>query len=392
MPVLTCSRCEKRHIELELHYNCQRCSNGCWNICLNCYRAGKGCLNWFGFANAAWPKWEKLKYSGALSPGAEQPHLLIATRFTALKLSSGLLQYRLQRGLFCSNCLAWANKCYCQCDICNGGDWGFCFACVSQGKYCTHPLLSLEYKPDEPDTPPALIFCQLTPYPALFSTGKGAAAHGSVEPLTWEITCDIYFQSIQPFSPRFRCFSCVSSRSRLLNRVHGNYDICIGCYSECETTGRISPENGQRGWRRCLQGHRMIIVWFKGSSTGQRRVILSDLVGGRSLQEEASQPDNELQRWSWLDGKRVRLVTRDVSQIPPIPPGSTTDFPPDGGVGFRGRAMWPWFPEEGSSDELLFPAGVEVMEIVDVNEDWSSGVYMGVSGLFPTRFVKREST
>ncbi len=58
-PSITCARCGKEHIEYDVHYHCSTCSNGTWDICLDCYRAGKGCLHWFGFGNLAWQKWRE---------------------------------------------------------------------------------------------------------------------------------------------------------------------------------------------------------------------------------------------------------------------------------------------------------------------------------------------
>jgi hypothetical protein len=43
---------------------------------------------------------------------------------------------------------------------------------------------------------------------------------------------------------------------------------------------------------------------------------------------------------------------------------------------------------EGVLDELLFPRGAELKEIVDVNGYWYYGVYMGAQGLFPSTYVK----
>ena len=41
-----------------------------------------------------------------------------------------------------------------------------------------------------------------------------------------------------------------------------------------------------------------------------------------------------------------------------------------------------------SKDELAFPKGSEVREVVDVNGDWFFGAYMGTKGLFPAPYVK----
>lgn len=406
-PSITCSRCAKPHIEYELHYECYKCANGNWNICLNCYRTGAGCLHWFGFSTgAAWAKWEKMIANGELPSNAEAPHMLNANRYIPPKvlpggadgrrtLTSENPEKRLQSGTFCSNCQAWTNECYWKCDVCNDNDWGFCNNCVNQGKCCTHPLLPLVYKPDKSDTPPmSPTHDQQTPTSATVLTGPGVVTFGSFKPLTFRVSCDICRYPIQPSSTRYHCFSCTSSKSP--SRTPGDYDICTNCYNTLQTRGRISAENGHKGWRRCLQGHRMIVVGFDDSHGGQHRVIVNDLVGGRTLHEEPSKSLDhsglDLQQWSWLDGSQVRLVTTEVAATAPttsVGLSLTSGFPPDGGAGMKTVAQWPWYPKEGEGDnELLFPRGAEVMEAMDVNGDWFYGVYMGAKGLFPAPFVR----
>ncbi|PHH71754.1 hypothetical protein CDD80_5014 [Ophiocordyceps camponoti-rufipedis] len=70
-PSIGCSRCGKTHIEYEVHYSCGICAGGQWTICLGCYRAGKGCLHWFGFGHSAWNKWDKAQQ---LEPTTAPPH------------------------------------------------------------------------------------------------------------------------------------------------------------------------------------------------------------------------------------------------------------------------------------------------------------------------------
>lgn len=131
-PAIKCDRCRRDHIEYELHYNCAECKNGDWNICLDCYRAGKGCLHWFGFGYGAFNRWERLRRS---DPSLPEPHKLMASRFlqpTAMVASAAEDRKawstedpyeRLQSGTFCALCLAWSNECYWRCDVCNQGDW-----------------------------------------------------------------------------------------------------------------------------------------------------------------------------------------------------------------------------------------------------------------------------
>jgi len=46
-------------------------------------------------------------------------------------------------------------------------------------------------------------------------------------------------------------------------------------------------------------------------------------------------------------------------------------------------ALWNRFPLNGVDDELAFPKGAVIEEVVDINGDWSWGVYCRRSGLFP---------
>ena len=41
-PSVKCNRCDRPDIQYELHYNCPRCLTGTFNLCIRCYRAGRG--------------------------------------------------------------------------------------------------------------------------------------------------------------------------------------------------------------------------------------------------------------------------------------------------------------------------------------------------------------
>jgi len=403
-PSLTCARCSKPHIEYDLHYNCAICHSGNFNICLSCYRSGAGCLHWFGFGYAAWSKWDRLIQSRELPPDAERPHMLTANRYVPPRIAPGGAdgrrtlttddpQKRLQSGAFCANCLAWANECYWRCDFCNEADWGFCNLCVNQGRSCTHALLPLTFRPSESEPVPLTpTHDQQMPPSATILTGPGVMDIGRFKPLTFSTKCDICHYPIQPSSTRYHCFSCTS---KVPNTHPGDYDICTTCYPKLVASRRISAENGHSGWRRCLQGHRMVIVGFEDNRGGQRRVIVQDLVGGRGLHEEPfDSPDHsDLQQWSWTwaDGTRNKLVTSDVMKTAPTSaPGVViaSGFPPDGGSGMTCVALWSWYPAEGANDELLFPKGAELREVTDVNTDWFHGTYMGKRGLFPAPYAR----
>lgn len=406
-PSIACSRCRKPHIEYELHYNCHICSDGQWNICLDCYRAGKGCQYWFGFGYGAWTKWEKSRQQGndALAP----PHMLTASRYIPppskpggadgrKTLTTDNPKNRLESGTFCSKCFLWTNDCYWRCDVCNEGDWGFCNNCVNQGRSCSHMLLPLTHEamqgpqdrprsPRSPGRPPA----------ASILTGPSASSIGPFKPLKFNTSCDVCQDPIPPTQPRYHCFSCTSAL--VPDATTGDYDICFSCYNNLVAHGEVSFENGHSGWRRCLNGHRMAVIGFTEGKIGLWRYVDRDLVGGRAMRVETYEsPDlqgQELLKWSWSKGdqKWERLVAKDVKLQAPTTDGSTTFatiFPPDGGVGARAISKWPWFPQAGSTDELLFPRGAEIREIEDVNGDWFFGTYMGAKGLFPAPFVRMD--
>ncbi|KAL7626323.1 hypothetical protein AAE478_003095 [Parahypoxylon ruwenzoriense] len=404
-PSVTCSRCERPHIEYELHYNCSRCAHGQWNICLTCYRSGKGCQHWFGFGYAAFTNWERARAAG--DEDLEPSHILTPCRYRPPKYAPGGAEgrrtlttddpaNRLESGEFCARCLSWANDCFWRCLSCNEGDWGFCNNCVNQGKCCTHPLLPLAYiapaiSPHSPSGSPTPLFPR-RPRGATLSPGLNAISLGDFKPLTFTMICDICQEAIPPDDERYHCFSCTSTATR--DEQLGDHDICMDCYGNLVQNKRISDENGSDGWRRCLKGHRMAIVGFTEISGAQRRYVAQEIVGGNNLRIEAyegeeQQPGLPLQKWSWRssDGPRLeRLVTIDVAATAPTL--GTDLFPPDGGVGLKAVAKWSWYPQAGAEDELLFPRGAEVREIEDVNGEWFFGHYMGAEGLFPAPYVR----
>ncbi|RGP67504.1 cysteine synthase [Fusarium longipes] len=334
-------------------------------------RAGKGCLYWFGFGYGAWAKWEKARQQQGDSSLAK-PHMLNASRYRPPRTAPGGAdgrktlttddpRHRLESGTFCANCSAWTNDCYWRCNICNEGDWGFCNDCVNQGRSCTHTLLPLAHEATQPNqgrsgSPPR---SPGRPTAATILKGPNASNIGPFKPLTF------------------------TTRTLVSDATPGDYDICSSCYGNLVVQRQISPENGHSGWRRCLNGHRMVVVAFTDGKIGLWRYIAQDLVGGRGLKSDAPEKpeyrEQGLLKWVWHDEDQelARLVTRDVSETAPTESGFTQAFPPDGGVGMKATARFGWYPKAGADDELLFPRGAEIKEIEDVNGEWFFGAYMG---------------
>ncbi|KAL9074746.1 MAG: hypothetical protein Q9161_002115 [Pseudevernia consocians] len=203
-------------------------------------------------------------------------------------------------------------------------------------------------------------------------------------PLTFRTKCDICTYPIPPSTTRFHCPQCND----------GDYDICTTCYLRLVQTGRINAENGPRGWRRCPNGHRMIVIGFEDSVQGQRRIVLEDLVGGHALNDTT---DSEGKVWRWRDetqraqAKTMSKAVNGRSSSGPTPhPNDMAGgkYPPNGGVGMRVLAMWSYWPQEGVVDELAFPKGAEIRECEDINGDWFLGVYCGRKGVFPGNYCR----
>jgi hypothetical protein len=166
----------------------------------------------------------------------------------------------------------------------------------------------------------------------------------------------------------------------------------------------------------------MIVTAFKadGADSGQRRVVLNDLVGGVKMSEQdialwqqnldsspASAPPSAFTakgQWTWQDGTpdpaestdslqqygsgARRTRSKKANLLGNVSSDSSKKgnrFPPNGGFGKKCVALWSYYPEEGEAGagELMFPKGAMVGEVEEINEDWAEGVYMGERGLVP---------
>jgi hypothetical protein len=384
-PSISCSRCEKSDIQYSLHYKCDKCSGGNFNLCLGCYRAGKGCLNWFGFGRSALTRYRPQAASGSDYANHDPPHVLSARRYDQSTT-------RLELGLFCDGCQAFANACYWHCNTCNDGAWGYCNVCVQQGKHCTHPLASAAYHEASNSThrhsPSELYPPPLTPTNSAFhfavsSTNMPVLPHvsnpSSYVAINLTSYCDICHYSIPPSYTRFHCNTC--------NK--GNYDICNFCYHSIVNTGKIARENGPSGWRRCLRSHRMSVVGYEDREYGPHRIVVHDMIGGWALKEiPLTSTSTQQDGWRWKENDGTAKTTSVASSSSKLFNASPHALPPSGGIGLKVQALWSYFPGDGVKDELSFPRHAIITEVENINGDWFWGVYCGSKGLFPGNYVR----
>ncbi|WPH02741.1 Hypothetical protein R9X50_00560900 [Acrodontium crateriforme] len=345
-PAVKCDRCNKTDIQYDLHYHCSWCRGGHFDLCLSCYRGGRGCEHWFGFGYMAYERWHRSAPPEGRTSSHERPHVLSPRRYvrhTVENPATGDTE-TLQEGAFCEICFSSANESYWYCGWCLEGAWGVCSTCLERGKHCTHPLLPIAHlnslrTPASHQDPTKTSFINL---PHLRQDSYSIMATPATD-------CDICHRTIPPTNTRFHCYTC----------SNGDYDICTECYHNLVTTGKISSANGPTGWRRCLQAHRMAIITHQDLPTGgQQRLTLRPPIGGWRLKD-------------------------DLSSAPTALP------PADHTLGMRCLASWSRFPDSNVRDELCFPKNAEIREVEEINSDWYLGVYAGAVGLFPSNHVRK---
>ena len=405
-PFISCGRCGKQGIQYELHWNCSKCHEGKYNLCLRCYRTGRGCLYWYGFGYRALQRYRSQEPPVGHPRSYPSPHRLEGHRY--LPPPSESLQpetsdprsrstsnpdSRLQSGPFCSECLKFTPECYWTCDFCNEGEWGFCNNCVNQGRCCTHALLPIAHNDAKKSHGSSPLVSQDTSVnsPKLNSSPLAGAhltesLYGErYSALTFSTKCNICTYPIPPSTTRFHCPQCHA----------GDYDIDTTCFHRLVHNGKISVGNGPKGWRRCPNGHRMIIIGFEDSDAGQLRIVVADLVGGHALQDDVNADGSS--DWSWRQGQQRQGATVSkgstgrITAATEAPANDGTPpllkkYPPNGGVGMHVQALWSWWPQEGANDELAFPKGAEIREAEDINGDWFWGTYCARKGVFPSNY------
>ena len=321
---------------------------------------------------------------------------------------------KLEQGLFCEGCFAFADECYWHCNVCLEGAWGYCDGCVRDGRHCTHALEAVGRISKMEDGTEGISVKQRQGathfaggddlYPAPLSTSISSRTTASKDstarapqrpflpsvpdpttyaPLSIPTSCSLCHRFIPPSHARFHCPTCSDASST-------SHDICNACYHNLCGTGKIGRNDGVTGWRRCLRGHRMVVLGFEDREGGQRRVVVRDLVGGWALKEEggdlqtASAAQNaqlhsdtldmsatpySQRTWRWKENDGSSASHAPAHARPDRRDNTPTPLPPNGGVGLRVQALWSYSPGPEVKDELSFPRGAEITEAEDINGD-----------------------
>ncbi|EXJ70341.1 uncharacterized protein A1O5_06409 [Cladophialophora psammophila CBS 110553] len=427
-PYIVCSRCSRPNIQYEVHKHCAPCNV---DLCLRCYRTGRGCNHWFGFYRSAMPKFNASHPPNRNNQSVGLPHLLVGRQYqrpSRQHSTTPNASSRLREGNFCDRCGSLANDYFWSCDYCNEGEWGFCNDCVNTNHCCDHPLLPVAYKSSDLNAASSRIgggsaAVTLSPYsaggrdvsPAQSAASSVTSAAGPYPgvrpdfvPLDVKTNCDICSRSISPQETRYHC-PTHPTPSPENSGLKGDYDICSTCYRRFVETGQIKHEDGPDGWRLCPDGHRMIAVAFERDDEGnERRIITRDIVGGVQMADAdvaawklAMKNLHRVDRatlsavrgdWSWREdeaGTRRKTRARAATL-----PRSGVQLPPDGGWGKAYVARWSYYPPEHDNkakDELMFPKHATVREVEEINDEWWFGVYAGDAGVFPAIFLKSRA-
>jgi len=72
----------------------------------------------------------------------------------------------------------------------------------------------------------------------------------------------------------------------------------------------------------------------------------------------------------------------------PRPPASILKAAGNNRLLLRMQALWTRVPDDGIQDELQFPRGAEITDVVDVNGEWGWGVYCNKGGLLPLAYCR----
>ncbi|KAL9050472.1 MAG: hypothetical protein Q9162_006619 [Coniocarpon cinnabarinum] len=142
--------------------------------------------------------------------------------------------------------------------------------------------------------------------------------------------------------------SKVRSRRTFSIVKKGDFDMCINCFDKMNPPSNSSHNSS----RKCPEGHRLLLVDFAITNGA------TDIAWRRVLEGHSG---------AW------------------VPEGL---IPPATGNPYRAEALWPWIPEDDVKDEIRFPKGAIVEDVVPMNDEFSWGVYCRLGGYFPSAYVR----
>ncbi|EME83955.1 uncharacterized protein MYCFIDRAFT_195142 [Pseudocercospora fijiensis CIRAD86] len=230
-PIINGDKCSAKDIATTLHYHCAKCEDGTYNICIQCYRNGRGCHNWRDFRNARKRELQEREEQYQLKavqmestskprpPKVGSPHTLSARKYiqtTEDDCVAGSEGWQLQDGAFCESCLDFCGESYWNCKTCFGGGWGFCDRCVQKGRHCSHELFPIQQEK----------YCEKPKEAPYAKQSPHLASDRYILLPTWHY-CDTCQNEILPGESRLHCYECSD----------GHFDmLAIGVY--CGNTWR----------------------------------------------------------------------------------------------------------------------------------------------------------
>ncbi|KAL1635202.1 hypothetical protein SLS58_010372 [Diplodia intermedia] len=118
-------------------------------------------------------------------------------------------------------------------------------------------------------------------------------------------------------------------------------------------SGQIAPEDGQNGWRRCLQKHRMVVIGFEDRDSGQRRVVTKDLVGGLAMKDNALLKNAPTAAPSAADNPGTPTAPAPAVAPPPPDPAAAGAISP-----VDAPHAWRWRDTDGTIKKARMRAGL----------------------------------
>lgn len=432
-PAIECAHCSRSRIEYDLHFECQRCNQGNFVLCLPCYRVHQGFLvhHIDGGDNGAGDN--RISRLSVSSSSRSCAHQFVPKRYRGLAEAraqhtgpvsvhrnqslSNDASRGIETGLFCDICFTLANDCYWKCEICNGGLWGFCNSCLSKSKHCTHPLIPLRLNttPDDFDME-GVIAQELGTILTEATSSSHPFRLGDIKVLTLVYSCSICHEVIPPTISRLHCPQCRD----------GEFHVCKPCYRNLSVHGHspMSPDHVDH-WKCPVapEKHTMSEVIFglstdKDAITGPlakffrycrpaignacsppsqgTKVAVHNGGSRRTIEGSADRrPDS---RWWWAVDGEINSFSPSCRPASPSLSLVAIDCDLDddnrrGDIPWSTNnqnltlSTWGWQSQASDVDEnsLTFPPGAEIIDIRPVNKEWCLGTYGGKRGVFPIK-------